>query len=165
VLMSGRAGMQWIAPPTADSFKKFPKARIKVLDIPKGPAGQFVVGGVGYLCVSAKSKSPQTSLDFIKFATSDANVKTYLQQTLLFPVRDTIKSDVFSSLPDEKSRAFLSASLPQGEFMRLTRPLPYNAEQYLAGEINNYVSGQKPLDKMISDASKQIATMAKNAGM
>lgn len=165
VLLTGRAGVQWIAPPTAETFKKHPDARLKVLDLPSGPSGKFVVGGVGYLCISAKTKYPETALDFIKFATSDDNVSKYLQQTLLFPVRDTISADVYAPLTDSKSKKFLTDSLPQGEFMRLTRPLPYNAEQYLAGEINNYVSGQKDLDKMIKDASKQIHTMAKNAGM
>lgn len=165
VLMTRKAAVQWIAPPTADTFKKYPDLRLKVLDIPKGPGGQFVVGGVGYLCVSAKSKYQQTALDFIKYATDDANVSRYLQETLLFPVRDTITSDVFSTVANKKSKAFLVESLPQGKLMRLTRPLPYNAEEYLAGEINNYVSGQKDLDSMIKTAAKQIATMAKNAGM
>lgn len=165
LIMTGRAGVQWMAPPTVDSFKANPRTRLKVLDLPSGPAGTFVVGGVGYLCVSSKCENPQTALDFIKFATNDENTTKYLQQTLLFPVKDSISEEAFSTVTDERVRRFLNDSLPQGESMRLTRPLPYNAEQYLAGEINNYVSGQKDLDAMIKAASKQIGTMAKNAGM
>jgi ABC-type glycerol-3-phosphate transport system substrate-binding protein len=164
LVMGGRAAVQWVEPPKADSFKAHPNARLKVLDLPAGPKGTFVVGGVGYLCVSSKSKNPQAALDFIKFATSDENTTRYLQQALQFPVRNTTSEKVFATVADKRVKAFLDDSLPQGKFMRLTRPLPYNAEQYLVGEINNYVSGQKDLDQMIADATKQIQTMAKNAG-
>lgn len=165
LIYTGRVGVQWMAPPVPGSFKQFPHTTLKVLDIPKGPAGQFVVGGVGYLCISSKTKYPQTALDFINFLTEDRNVSAYLKKSLLFPVRNTIGADIYSSISDPKVKDFLTASLPQGKYMRLTRPLPYNAEQYLIGEINNYVSGQKSLDGMINDANKQIARMAKNAGL
>ncbi len=165
LVMTGRAGVQWMAPPTVDTFKANPRTRLKVLDLPAGPKGQYVVGGVGYLCVSSKCKNPETALDFIKLATNDENTTKYLQETLLFPVRDTIGEDVYATVSDERVRTFLADSLRQGKYMRLTHPLPYNAEQYLAGEINNYVSGQKDLDEMIGAAKKQIETMAKNAGL
>ena len=165
LIFAGRAAVQWMPPPTADSFKSYPNARLKVIDLPAGPAGQFVVGGVGFLCVSSKCKNPETALDFIKFATNDENTTKYLQGTPLFPISESISEEVFASISDERVQKFLNESLPQGKYMRLTRPMPYNAEQYLAGEINNYVSGQKDLETMISSAAKQIQRMAKNAGM
>jgi multiple sugar transport system substrate-binding protein len=165
LIMTGRAAVQWMSPPTVESFEANPDTRLKVLDLPAGPSGTFVVGGVGYLCVSSKCENPETALDFIKFATNDENTTKYLQQTLLFPVRDSISEEAFATVTDERVQKFLNESLPQGKYMRLTHPLPYNAEQYLAGEINNYVSGQKDLDTMVDAAKRQIETMAKNAGM
>jgi ABC-type glycerol-3-phosphate transport system substrate-binding protein len=164
-LWTGRTALHWLSPPTPETFKKYPNTRLKVLGIPAGPAGQFMLGGVGYLCVSAKAKYPETALEFIKLATGDDVVKPYLQQTLLFPIKDTIGAEVYSTVADQQTRQFLLETLAQGKYLRLTRPLPFNAEEYLSGEINNYVSGQKDLDQMIKDASKQIGTMAKNAGL
>lgn len=165
LIMTGRSAVSWMAPPTASIFEKFPKARLKVLDLPSGPAGQFVLGGVGYLSISAKSKYPQTALDFIRVLTTDENVSKYIQKTLVFPVRDSITSSVYDSVTNKRAKDFLTTGLPQGKFLRLTRPIPYSGENYLIGEINNYVNGQKKLDAMLADASKQIGTMARNAGL
>ncbi|ADB33536.1 extracellular solute-binding protein family 1 [Kribbella flavida DSM 17836] len=165
MIWTGRAAVQWTSPPRAEKFKKHPTTRLKVLDLPSGPAGQFMIGGVGYLCIAAKSKYPETALEFIKRATSDDAVKRYLQQTLLFPIKDSVDGSIYSAVSDRQPRQFLLDTLAQGKYLRLTKPLPFNAEEYLAGEINNFVSGQKDLDKMIKDASKQIGTMARNAGL
>lgn len=165
LLLTGKSGMAWTSPPTSASFEQFPKARLKVLDLPSGPAGTFVLGGVGYLAISSKCKYPKTALDFMKQLTTDENVSKYIHETLVFPVRDSITASVYDSVTSAKAKDFLIAGLPQGQYLRLTRPLPYSAESYLLGEINNYVSGQKPLEDMLADAHKQVETMAKNAGM
>ena len=82
-----------------------------------------------------------------------------------WPVRDTITSAVYDAVTNQRAKDFLTAGLPQGKFLRLTRPIPYSGENYLIGEITNFVSGQKKLDAMLGDASEQIKTMARNAGL
>lgn len=165
LLPTGKAAVAWIAPPTPATWQQFPKARLKVLDLPSGPKGTFIIGGLGYLSVATKSKYPQTALEFIKFIGNDANVSKYLQETLLFPVKSTITASVYDAVANRNAREFLAAALPQGKFLRTTRPEPYSPDQFLIGEVNNYVSGQKSLDQMISDAHKEIKVMAKNAGI
>lgn len=165
LLPAGQVGVQW-AQANTEIFEKFPDARLMVLEPPAGPAGAFVAGDAGYLCVAASSANKQAALDFIKTVTSGPLFDQYLKQTLLFPVTDDADADaIFGGIEDPRAFKFLADSLTQTKYMLFPQALPYNGNEYLVGEINNYVSGQKTLDQMITDARQQIASMAFNAGL
>ncbi|HET8524836.1 MAG TPA: sugar ABC transporter substrate-binding protein [Thermomicrobiales bacterium] len=161
-LMSGRVGMSWFERLTPALIKAYPKARIKVIDAPAGPAGQFLTGGAGYLAIPEKSQHKAEAFDFIKFLTDAANVKGYLRESLLYPVKP-LGNDLFTGI-GEPQQSFMDAAAPQAKYVRLTPVLPYNPQEIIIAEISNYLEGQKDLDAMLQDVSRQVQLMAKNAG-
>lgn len=165
LLPGGQVGIQW-SQASIEIFERFPDARLIVLEPPAGPAGAFVTGDAGYLCVAAGSANRPAALDFIKAVSSGPTFDQYLKLAMLFPVTDDADADaIFGGIEDPRAFKFLADSLTQTKYMLFPQALPYNGNEYLVGEINNYVSGQKTLDQMITDARQQIASMAFNAGL
>lgn len=165
MLPSGRAGMQWVEA-SVDQFVNFPDANLKVMDPPAGPAGPYVSGAAGYLVIAEASPNKEAALDFIKYVTSGTPYDEYIAESLLFPVStDADAEAMYGKVSEPRAYEFLAAALPQTENMLFPAALPYNGYEYLVGEINNYLSGQKSLDQMISDARQQTATLAANAGL
>ena len=163
-LPQGRIGMSWYERLTPETVKAFPDVRLKVIETPAGPAGTFAAGGAGYLAIPTKSKHKAEALEFIKFLTAKDNVRAYLKQTQLFPVVD-LGGNVFEGI-GEPYETFMNDAVGQAKYVRLTRVgLPYNPEEAIISEINNYLIGQKDLDQMLSDLSQQVQTMSRNAGM
>lgn len=165
LLPSGKVGVQWVEASVAQ-FVNFPEARLRVMEPPAGPAGAFVAGAAGYLCIAESSADKKAALDFIKYVTTGAVYDAYIAESLLFPV--TLTADpaaMYSAVSEPRAYEFLAAALPQTKNMLFPAALPYNGYEYLVGEINNYLSGQKSLDQMISDARQQTATLAANAGL
>jgi multiple sugar transport system substrate-binding protein len=147
-------------------FVNFPDARLQVMDPPAGPAGAFVSGAAGYLVIAEASANKPAALDFIKYVTTGAPYNDYIAQSLLFPVSTNADAQaMYGKVSEKRAYDFLAAALPQTKAMLFPAALPYNGYEYLVGEINNYLSGQKSLDQMISDAKAQTATLAANAGL
>jgi ABC-type glycerol-3-phosphate transport system substrate-binding protein len=163
LLPSGRAGMSWFERISPTVNEDYPDVRIRVLETPSGPAGQHIVGGAGYLTIPSRSEHQQEALEFIAFLIADDNLREYLRQTQLYPVRE-ISEDIYAGI-GEPQESFVTAAAEQGKYTRLTPVgLAYNPEELIVGEINNYLTGQKDLDSMLSDLSRQVQIMARNAG-
>jgi ABC-type glycerol-3-phosphate transport system substrate-binding protein len=163
-IVSGRVGMSWMERLTPEMVEKYPNARVKVLEMPAGPAGKFIVGGAGYLAIPAKSEHKEEALAFIKFATNTENVTAYLRQTLLYPVKP-LGDNLYAGI-GEPRESFMNEAAKQAQYVRLTRVgLPYNPEEVMIAEINNFLTGQKDMDTMLEDLSRQVQIMARNAGM
>ncbi len=165
LLPAGKAGIQWVEA-NVQQFVNFPDARLQVVDPPAGPAGAYVSGAAGYLVIAEASQNKEAALDFIKYVTSGAPYDDYIAQSLLFPVStDADAAAMYGKVSEKRAYDFLAAALPQTSAMLFPAALPYNGYEYLVGEINNYLSGQKSLDQMIADARQQTATLAANAGL
>lgn len=165
LIPSGKVGVQWVEA-NVQQFINFPDARLQVMDPPAGPAGAFVSGAAGYLVIAEASANKPAALDFIKFVTTGAPYNDYIAQSLLFPVTNAADpAAIYGAVTEKRAYDFLAAALPQTKAMLFPAALPYNGYEYLVGEINNYLSGQKSLDQMISDAKQQTATLAANAGL
>ncbi len=165
LLPAGKVGLQWVEA-NVQQFVKFPDARLQVMEPPAGPAGAFVSGAAGYLVIAEASANKPAALDFIKYVTSGAPYDDYIAQSLLFPVSTTADAAaMYGKVSEKRAYDFLAAALPQTKSMLFPAALPYNGYEYLVGEINNYLSGQKSLDQVISDARQQTATLAANAGL
>jgi len=165
LLPSGKVGVQWVEA-NVQQFVNFPDARLQVMDPPAGPAGAFVSGAAGYLVIAEASANKPAALDFIKYVTTGAPYNDYIAQSLLFPVSTNADPQaLYGKVSEKRAYDFLAAALPQTKAMLFPAALPYNGYEYLVGEINNYLSGQKSLDQMIADAKAQTATLAANAGL
>lgn len=161
---SGAVAMQWTDQFTPAQAKQFPKARVKVIDLPSGPAGKFVVAGCGYWAVSAKSPNLDKAVALAKFLLSPAQADDYIRMILGRPTRK-VQGDYYSEpLADPRINTFLNESSAYGQYARPTLILPYQPQEYLLGKINDYLSGRQELDAMISDASNHVQQMAKAAG-
>lgn len=161
--LAGKIGMSWFQNFDPTTVQVYKNTHLLVLPVPAGPAGQFLVGGAGYLAISKKSSNPAEDLKFIQFLTQPANVRNYLRATRLSPVKpmgDTLYKGIG---PDE---TFMNASVQQGKYVRLTRVgLPYDPQEVIVGEIINYLSGHKSMDTMLKDLHQSVQLMARNAGM
>lgn len=165
MLPSGKAGLQWVEASVAQ-FVNFPDANLQVVAPPAGPAGAYVSGAAGYLVIAEASPNKEAALDFIKYVTTGAPYDDYIAQSLLFPVSTNADAQaMYGKVSEKRAYDFLAAALPQTSSMLFPAALPYNGYEYLVGEINNYLSGQKSLDQMITDAKQQTATLAANAGL
>jgi multiple sugar transport system substrate-binding protein len=163
LLVSGRVGMSWYERIGSDVGENFPDVRIRVLETPSGPAGQYIVGGAGYLAIPERSEHKEEALEFIAYLTNDENVTEYLRQSQLYPARQ-MGDDLYTGI-GEPQESFVAAASEQGVYTRLTPVgLRYNPEELIVGEINNYLTGQKDLDTLLSDLSRQVQIMARNAG-
>ena len=161
--LAGKIGMAWFQGFDQSTIKTYPNANIMALPVPAGPEGQFLLGGAGYLTISKKSAHPAEALKFIQFLTQQENVQGYLRATRLSPVK-FMGSSLYNGIgPDE---GFMNASVQESKYVHLTRiGLPYDPQSIIAGEIVNYLSGQKSLDAMFSDLHHEVQTQAQNAGM
>lgn len=159
-LVSGKSAMQWTHALTADQAKAFPKARLKVLEPPKGPKGdQFLVGGCGFIAVSAKSKNLGNAYKLAKYILSPGPKEQYTRMILGVPIQGS-KGPFYTNLPDPRMNEFMNKAGKMTRFQRIPPALKYQPNEYLIGKINDYLTGRQSLDDMIKDASKQIKQMA-----
>jgi ABC-type glycerol-3-phosphate transport system substrate-binding protein len=162
-LVSGRSGMQWMEGFSAQQCKQYPKARVRVIDLPSGPKGRSVVGGCGYFAVSAKSKNQRQAYDLVKFLVGPKQADDYVRMILAHPTRP-VQGEFYSEpLPDPRMNKFLNEASSYVPYARCTLILPYQPQEYLLGKLNDYLYGRQGLEEMIGDASKQIKQMAKAA--
>jgi ABC-type glycerol-3-phosphate transport system substrate-binding protein len=161
--LSGKIAMSWFQNFDPNTIQQYKNTQLLVLPVPAGPAGQFLTGGAGYLTVSKKSSHPAEDLKLIQFLTQEGNVRDYLRETRLSPVKpmgDTLYKGIG---PDE---AFMNASVQQAKYVHLTRiGLPYDPQDIIVSEIINYLSGRKSIDRMLQDLHHEVQLMARNAGM
>jgi ABC-type glycerol-3-phosphate transport system substrate-binding protein len=161
--ISGTTGMQWMTPLTQDMCKQFPQARLKVIDLPSGPANKAIVAGCGYYAMAAKSKNPELTYEFAKYLLDPAQADVYIRMILGLPTRPIQGNYYAQPLADPRMNTFLNEAASYGAYARATLVLPYQPQEYLLGKINDYLFGKQSLDAMISDASKGIQQMAKSA--
>ncbi|MCW3844128.1 extracellular solute-binding protein [Micromonospora yasonensis] len=161
--ISGKTAMQWMTPLTNDMCKQFPTARLKVIDLPSGPAGKAIVAGCGYYAMAAKSKKPELTYQFAKYLLDPKQADVYIRLALGLPTRPVQGNYYAEPLADPRMNTFLNEASAYGEHARATLVLPYQPQEYLLGKINDYLFGRQSLDAMISEASKGIRQMAKSA--
>lgn len=161
--VEGRTGMQWMPPITEAVCKQFPDARLKVIDLPSGPAGKAIVGGCGYYAMAAKSKNPELTYQFAKYLLDPKQADVYIRMILGLPTRPVQGNYYAEPLADPRMNTFLNEATSYASQVRATLILPYQPQEFLLGKINDYLFGKQSLDAMISDASKGIQQMAKSA--
>lgn len=161
-VMSGKAAMAWSEGFTAEYAKQYPQLRIKVLDPPSGPGGQYIVGACGFLSVSAKAKNRTGALDLVKYLVDDKPLQDFNKLILAKPVRPQ-PDNYYDGLDDPRMTAFMNAAAGLSKYVKITRILPYQPQEYLVGKINDFLLGRQGMDAMIDEASKQIKQMAKAA--
>ncbi|MFE9693850.1 ABC transporter substrate-binding protein [Micromonospora sp. NPDC005806] len=161
--VSGKTGMQWMPPLSAATCKQFPQARMKVIDLPSGPAGKAIVAGCGYYAMAAKSKNPELTYQFAKYLLDPKQADVYIRMILGLPTRPVQGNYYAEPLADPRMNTFLNEAASYGKHARATLILPYQPQEYLLGKINDYLFGRQSLEAMISEASKGIRQMAKSA--
>ncbi|MFF5263773.1 ABC transporter substrate-binding protein [Actinomadura viridis] len=161
-VMAGKSGMAWSEGFTQEYAQKYPKLRIKVLAPPAGPGGAYVVGACGFLSVAAKSKNKTGALDLVKYLVDEKPLQDFNKLILAKPVRPQ-PSDYYDGLSDPRMTRFMNEAAPLSKFVKTTRILAYQPQEYLMGKVNDYLVGRQSLDAMINEASKQIKQMAKAA--
>ncbi|MEV0714977.1 extracellular solute-binding protein [Asanoa sp. NPDC050611] len=159
--VSGKTGMQWMPPLTEAVCKQFPDARLKVIDLPGGPAGKAIVAGCGYYAMAAKSKNPDLTYQFAKFLLDPKQSDVYIRMILGLPTRPVEGNYYAEPLADPRMNTFLNEAAGYGQHARATLVLPYQPQEYLLGKLNDHLFGRQTLDDMISEASKGIKQMAK----
>lgn len=163
VTVSGKTGMQWRPALSAEECKQFPQARLKVIDLPSGPAGKAIVAGCGYYAMSAKSKNPELTYEFAKYLLDPKQADVYIRMILGLPTRPVEGNYYAEPLADPRMNTFLNEAASYREHARATLVLPYQPQEFLLGKINDYLFGRQTLDAMISEASKGVQQMAKSA--
>lgn len=161
--VSGRTGMQWMPPISQAMCKQFPQARLKVIDLPSGPAGKAVVAGCGYYAVAAKGKNTDLAYKFAKYLLDPKQADVYIRMILGLPTRPVQGNYYAEPLADPRMNTFLNEAASYTPHVRATLVLPYQPQEFLLGKINDYLFGRQSLDAMISEASKGIQQMAKSA--
>ncbi|WP_163509042.1 extracellular solute-binding protein [Fodinicola acaciae] len=162
LLVSGRVAMAWTEFLSTKQASRFPNARLKVIELPAGPAGKFVVGAAGYYAIAAKSRHQTEALDFIEYLLQPQLRREYIRGILSYPLTP-VPDSYFDGLPDPRITAFLKAGAKQTRYSRLTPVLPYEPQEYLVGAFNDYLLGHVSLDTMIKQTSSQVKQMASAA--
>jgi multiple sugar transport system substrate-binding protein len=125
-----------------------------------GP-GSSSLGGLN-LAVSAFSKNQKTAVEFMKFATNEANAKEMVSLTGNAPAWTSLYND-----PDLVKKYPHLPILLQGLQSAKPRPVtPYYQEVTTAIEDNAYAAlqGQKTPDQAVSDLTNQLNEIVQNGG-
>lgn len=162
-LLNAKVGMAWSPLLNKQDFDKYPKTRVSVIGIPTGPVAQATLGGVGYLSIAAKTKAPKAAWELLKSLVSEENMKAYCTSTLLFPGRDIGPIDYTNGQPDNKAAVFDGAAAATAKYVRLSRVLTFQPENFLVGKFNDYLAGRKTFDQIASECSAYVKTQAANA--
>jgi ABC-type glycerol-3-phosphate transport system substrate-binding protein len=162
LIFKGDVAMAWIPSISDDFAKRYPKSRIQVLDIPKGPAGQFTVGGAGFWSIASKSENKEGAAKLIRDLTSDANSKAALTEIMTYPVKDQ-GPEFFDGIENKLQRDVMIAGMAQTQYARLDKVAPFNPGDVLLANIMDFLIGRSSLDEMIKDSSDQVKTMASAA--
>lgn len=159
LIFKGDVAMAWMPSVSDDFAKRYPKTRLKVLQTPKGPAGQFTVGGAGFWSIASKSDNQDGAAELIKDLTSEANSKAALTEIMTYPVKDE-GPEFFSGLTNKLQHDVMVAGMEQTKYARLDKVAPFDPSELLLSKIMDYLIGRADLDKMIKDSSDQVKTMA-----
>lgn len=163
-LYNDKVAMGWTDAIRDVNLKAFPQARLEVLDMPAGPAGQFVVGAAGYLAVAAKSKKKEQAYQFATFLRDPDRFKPYSRECFVYPVSG-VTPGYYDGAGDPRIVKFVTDAVAQMKYTRLTRVMPYEPQDFLIGELNDFLLGRKTMEQMITDSSRQVKLMARNAGL
>jgi ABC-type glycerol-3-phosphate transport system substrate-binding protein len=161
-VMSGKCGMSWSEGFTLEYAQQYPDLRVKVLEPPAGPGGAYVVGACGFLSVAAKSKNTAGALDLVKYLVGEKSLQEFNKLILAKPVRPQ-PDNYYDGLGDPRMTQFMNDAAGLSKYVKTTRILAYQPQEYLMGKINDFLLGRQNLDSMINDASTQIKQMAKAA--
>jgi multiple sugar transport system substrate-binding protein len=124
-------------------------------------AGSSSLGGLN-LAVSAFSKKQKTAVEFMKFATNEANAKEMVSLTGNAPAWTSLYND-----PDLTKKFPHLPILLQGLQAAKPRPItPYYQEVTTAIEDNAYAAlqGQKSPDQAVNDLTTKLNDIVKNGG-
>lgn len=159
--ISGQTAMQWQTNLTEDMAKQFPDAQLKVVPLPSGPAGQFIVAGCGYWAMSAKSKDPKAAYQFTRFLLEPKQADRYIRTILGQPTRPVEGNYYSEPLPDPRMNTFLNEATGYAAHARANPILPFQPNELILGKINDYLFQGQSLDDMIKEASQGVKQMAK----
>ncbi len=139
------------------------KDKVGFEPIPKGPSGKGVgMMGNWMLGVPKASKNQQAAADFIKWMLQADTQKTYAQNGGI-PSRTSILKD--SSLQAANPYFSVLADALQAPPNWRPRTDQWNAVETILGtELNKALAGQQTAQDVVTNASKQIRSLMKQAG-
>ncbi|WP_163509484.1 ABC transporter substrate-binding protein [Fodinicola acaciae] len=158
LMLQGKAGLQWMPNISPIQEQKY-KTRFRAIDLPKGPAGTFVVGGCGYYSIASKSKNKKAAYSLLEFMFDDARRKDYIRSIRVYPFGDP-PADYYAGVGDKRVEAYLTTVAAQTKYVRLTPVLPFDPQDYILGKFNDYFLGRTSLDDMLKDTSAHVKQLA-----
>ncbi|GAA1659637.1 hypothetical protein GCM10009765_06240 [Fodinicola feengrottensis] len=161
LMLQGKSALQWMANISPTQQKAY-ATRFRVLDLPKGPAGTFVVGGCGYYAISSKSKNKKGAYALLQFLFDDTRRKDYIRSIRVYPFGDP-PAGYYSGVGDKRVEDYLTAVGAQTKYVRLTPVLPYDPQDYILGKFNDFFLGRSSLDDMLKDTSAHVKQLASTA--
>lgn len=161
----GSVGMAWSVNLEEAELEKYPDTNIAVIDVPAGPAGQFLMAGIGFISVAKDAKNPEAALKLGGFLASPEQRDIYTRMTLTKPVRPPAEGEkYYTDLPDPRLNDFQNEASAQVKHAWLMPNLKFDPQEYLIGKINDYLLGNQDLDAMLEEASQQVQQLAAQAG-
>jgi multiple sugar transport system substrate-binding protein len=138
------------------------KGKVGFEPIPKGPSGNGVgMMGNWMLGIPKASKNQQAAADFIKWMLQADTQKTYAQNGGI-PSRTSVLKD--ASLQDANPYFSVLADAFQAPPNWRPRTDQWNAVETIIGtELNKALAGQQSAQDVVTNASKQIRTLMKQA--
>ncbi|MDP9272862.1 MAG: extracellular solute-binding protein [Chloroflexota bacterium] len=138
------------------------KGKVGFQPIPKGPSGNGVgMMGNWMLGIPKASKNQQAAADFIKWMLQADTQKTYAQNGGI-PSRTSVLKD--ASLQDANPYFSVLADAFQAPPNWRPRTDQWNAVETIIGtELNKALAGQQSAQDVVTNASKQIRTLMKQA--
>jgi ABC-type glycerol-3-phosphate transport system substrate-binding protein len=161
VMLQGKSALQWMANISPKQESQY-KTRFRVLDLPKGPAGTFIVGGCGYYAISSKSKNKKDAYALLDFLFDDNRRKDYIRKIRVYPFGEP-PAGYYAGVGDKRVENYLTAVAGQTKYVRLTPVLPYDPQDYILGKFNDYFLGRSSLDDMLKDTSAHVKQLASTA--
>lgn len=158
VMLSGKSALQWMANISPKQEQKY-QTRFRAIDLPKGPAGTFIVGGCGYYSIASKSKNKKTAYSLLEFMFEESRRRDYIRSIRVYPFGDP-PADYYTGVGDKRVEAYLTTVAAQTKYVRLTPVLPYDPQDYILGKFNDYFLGRASLDDMIKDTSAHVKQLA-----
>ncbi|MGO4681445.1 extracellular solute-binding protein [Microbacterium sp. 2MCAF23] len=162
LIPSGLAAFGWIPGVSDETVQRYPNLKLKVMDIPAGPAGQFVVGGAGYWAVSEGSKNKKAAAKLLASLTAPDKAKEFMVKIPAFPANGAADG-YFDAMKNPVQKETLNAASAQGKYVRLNDSAAFNPTEAIITTTTDYLLGRSTLDEAIASASSQVKTLAANA--
>lgn len=154
LLFQGRVALQWLPNVNPTQENRY-KTKLRALPLPKGPAGTFVVGGVGYYSIASKSDKKKEAFALLEFLFAEAKRKEYIRDIRVYPFGDP-PAGYYDGVGDSRVENYLTTVSGQTKNVRITPVLSYDPQDYLLGKFNDYFLGRTSLDAMIKDTSNYV---------